>query len=78
MELHFTDDTEFALSEAVDIQDVHLEDLTWVAEVDHGSEGNVERIEIDLKALVRSQTLYGAMEKQQYTWRKKARGYLDD
>ncbi len=69
--LRFTEETEITF-EPTEIRDVHLNDLSFVVDVDT-EDGEVSSCRIDMRALVQAMILYSSMEEFRYGWRRAKR-----
>jgi hypothetical protein len=65
--LRITDNTEIRFS-PTDVEDVDLEDLSFVADIERDGE-EVTSCEIDLERLIDAMTVYSSLEQQRYDWR---------
>jgi hypothetical protein len=65
--LRITDNTENRFS-PTDVEDVDLEDLSFVADIERDGE-EVTSCEIDLERLIDAMTVYSSLEQQRYDWR---------
>ena len=71
-ELRFDGDTRITVSEPTTLQDVHLEDLSWVLDITT-ADGAVTECVIDLPRLLRAVTVYSAEDRFRYGWRRRWR-----
>lgn len=62
-------ETEFGVEEPIDIEEIHLEDLSFVLDVET-DDGTVTACTLDLEELIHVMTLYSSTEKQRYQWRR--------
>lgn len=69
--LRFDEETEVAFEGALDVQDVHLQELSFVLGFDN-EEGHVDRCVVDLPALIKAMTLYTSMEQLRHGWRRRS------
>lgn len=65
--LRITDDTDIQFS-PTDIEDVDLEDLSFVADIERDGK-KVTSCEIDLERLINAMTVYSSLEQKRYDWR---------
>lgn len=65
--LRITDDTAVHFT-PTDLEDVDLEDLSFVADLEC-EDGEVVACEIDLGRLIDVMTVYSSLEQQRYDWR---------
>ncbi|WP_416841263.1 hypothetical protein [Haloferax sp. DFSO52] len=67
--LTFTPETTIDVTGSTTIDGVHLEDLSFVLDVEH-EDGEIQRCTMDINELIRVTTLYASMEEQRYGWRR--------
>jgi hypothetical protein len=65
--LRITDETDVQFT-PTDLEDVDLEDLSFVADIECEGE-DVVNCEIDLARLIDVMTVYSSLEQQRYDWR---------
>lgn len=71
-DLVFDETTTFKVGGTQEIQDVHLEELSFILDIQYDSDGHVDNCEIDLRNLVKALTLYTSMEQFRHDWRRRS------
>ena len=67
--VRLSSETNFALSAPTEIEAVHLEDLSFVLDVEV-EDGEVTDCVLDLDGLVHAMTIYSSLEQHRHGWRR--------
>jgi hypothetical protein len=67
--LKLNENTQVKFTEPIEIQDIHIHDLSFVAGIE--TEGDViTSFTINMSQLIQTMMLYSAMEKKRESWRR--------